>query len=196
MNIALFGGAFDPIHKGHIALANYVSGYCDKVLLTPCYKHKYDKKMADNKHRKVMCELAVLDNPSLGIFYYELDNKLEVGTYELFQKIKNDPFYQNYNFSFIIGQDNADTIEKWENWEKLINSVSFIVIPREGGNAKPETNAWYRDSKHLFLDQAKTPSYSSTEIRKLLKEQKDEEVIQMLPNREIYNYIKMEKLYV
>jgi len=173
--IALLGGGFDPITRGHIEVAKYVlntSGQFDEVWLVPAYKHMCNKKMAPYEERFKMCELASEVDGRIKVFNYEKKKNLAGETYHLMKTLTNDPNYENYNFSFIIGLDNALTFNKWVNYEELERMSRFVIVPRKG--YEPESGSWYFNSPHLFLngEDENVPilQISSTQVRNQLKE--------------------------
>lgn len=193
--VVLYGGAFDPIHRGHIVLGEHMTQFYDEVWFMPCFGHKYGKKMSSPKHRYAMCLLGAygsLNCPSkFNVCDYEIENKIMLGTYETIMCLKNA--YPDIEFSFAIGCDNALTIHNWENGEKLIKEISFAVIPRESYDINED--GWFTKPPHLYLKHVKTPNYSSTKIREFIKSGDDDQALEMLPNYSVYNYIKSFNLY-
>lgn len=184
MNVAYFGGAFDPIHKGHIELAVQVAKLFDQVWLVPCYGHVHGKNMMSAEDRwSMMCKAwpvieANCDNIIISDF--EIINEITTGTYDSLVAIKNK--YSQHNFSVIIGQDNAETINTWEHHEKLIKEFSFVVFPR--GDLEPHITAWYLKEPHRFLN-ISVPPYSSREIRECIRKRNYSAAHNMLPNKEV-----------
>ena len=181
MNVALFGGAFDPLHKGHVQLAVNVAQYFDQVWIVPCYGHKHGKNMTDAQKRLKICEEG-LSSVGNNIFLndFEIVHKITTGTYDSLILFKQN--YPDYNFSVIIGQDNAETIDTWENHKKLTTEFSFVVYPR---GLIPSPGAWYLETPHKYLKDFLIPPYSSSEIKKLIKKKDFDEVYKMLPNKRV-----------
>jgi nicotinate-nucleotide adenylyltransferase len=193
INVALLGGAFDPIHRGHIEIAKVVlnKGGFDEVWLIPNYFHLHKKNMAPSEDRLNMCQIAVSKYQRIKVFDYDIRNKLEGETYYSMEKLLNDPEYKSYNFSFVIGQDNANTMYKWFKYEELINMIPFVVISRTGIE-RDETVDWYLKPPHKFIDVVFV-GISSTEIKQMLRE-KDSDARRYL-DRDVISYIKRNKLY-
>jgi len=205
--IALLGGAFDPITNGHIEVAKYVlntSGQFDEVWLVPAYNHMYNKQMTPYDDRVKMCELATQVDGRIKVFNYEKTKNLAGETYHLMKTLLNDKDYENYNFSFIIGLDNANTFNKWVNYEELERMVRFVVVPRKGYN--PNGESWYFNFPHIFLngDGEEIPimEISSSDVRTQFGEYWEnnfkviiEDKIIMNIDKKIMNYIKSQKLY-
>lgn len=171
--IALLGGAFNPVTKGHIEVAQYVlntSKKFDEVWLVPAYKHMHNKQMEPYDKRVEMCKLAAQTDGRIKVFQYEKEKDLAGETYHLLKTLKNDKEYENYNFSFIIGLDNANTFNKWVNYEELERMTRFVIVPRKGYDIK--SDSWYFNNPHIFLNGAEEEipimEISSTEVRSLI----------------------------
>lgn len=204
--IALLGGGFNPITKAHIEVAQYVlntSGQFDEIWLVPAYKHMYNKKMVSYENRFKMCEFAAEIDGRIKVFDYEKRKNLAGETYHLLKTLLNDHDYENYNFSFIIGLDNANTFDKWINYEELERMVRFIVVPRHGYTST--NNSWYFNFPHLFLNgnNEHIPiEISSTQIRNKMKEYwktdfkavVESEIVSNI-DKKVMNFIKEKKLY-
>ena len=173
--VAIYGTAANPIHIGHLQVAKFVlntSGEFDEVWILPAFKHIYHKNMVSPEHRLEMCKLAAEVDGRIKIFDYEIKNQLAGETYNLFKRLKEEKeLTEKYQFAMIIGQDNANTFDKWVNYEELERMVQFVVVPRAGVQRNMNSN-WYLKPPHIFLNSEKTDiiEISSTEIRKLLKE--------------------------
>jgi len=104
--VAILGGAFNPIHKGHIQLAQFVlntSCQFDEVWLMPNYNHMYNKEMASAEHRLAMCEIASKDDGRIKVFDYEIKNKLAGETYYFFKRLSEEKeLTEKYQFAMIV----------------------------------------------------------------------------------------------
>jgi len=212
--LAIFGGAFNPPTIAHQQLADYISTkkFADEVWLMPCYKHKFRKQMVAFEHRYNMCKY--LRHLSIQVSEWEERHKPD-GTLEMIELLSSQyaQATQKPQLLLVVGQDNADEIEKWKNWKKLIETVNFIVFPRNYKTIRNETKnkftyiageakskdkkikAWYATSKrHIFLRHFKANSISSSMVRKLLMT-KDETAKDYL-NPNVYKYIEENELYV
>jgi nicotinate-nucleotide adenylyltransferase len=173
LSVAILGGAYDPIHSGHLAIAEFIlnfSSIFDQIWIMPCYKHMYDKGMASAKHRLEMCRLATKHDRRIKVFDYEIKNKFGGETYHLVKKLMAEDFAKNkYDFSFVIGGDNAATFDKWVNYQDLEKMIRFIVVPRQGIDIKKKTS-WYLKPPHMLLvPETPIPNVSSTNVRVNLK---------------------------
>jgi len=174
--VAILGGAFNPVTKGHIDLAKLVlnaSKWADEVWFMPSYNHLDGKVMVAPEHRLAMLQEAVKNDGRLKVSDYEIKHEMGGETYHLLNKMIHDPEYKDkYRFAFIIGQDRADTIETWYNSDELLKmDVPFIIAPRAGIDKDPKVN-WYLQKPHMYLandniDDVIMPT-SSTEAREKL----------------------------
>lgn len=176
--IALFGGAFNPVTKGHIEVAKYVLDVTrefDEVWLVPSYKHMLNKQMESFEDRIKMCEIASQNDGRIKVFEYEKDKNLAGETYHLIKTLLNDKNYKdNYNFSFIIGLDNANSFNKWVNYEELEKLIRFVVVPRKGYDII--NNSWYFNEPHILINGEKENipiEISSTHVRTLIDRYRD-----------------------
>lgn len=194
-HIALFGGAFDPITYGHINICNYLvdNKIIDEVWIIPCYVSYHGKKMSHWSDRLYMCHLAVLhnNNDKIKVCDYEIVNKLNEETYDIVIKIVSN--YNMYKFYFVIGLDNAVSINTWTNWNKLINQIPFIILPRIlKNNDKIDTNMWFNKKPHIYLDKYIVDDISSTCVRENIKKHNYSNMI----HKSINEYIIENKLYL
>jgi nicotinate-nucleotide adenylyltransferase len=171
--VGIFGGAYNPITIGHVKAMEFILKACsnfDEIWCLPCYDHKFGKDMVSSKHRLAMCRLAVAHNPRLKVFDYEIRNKLAGETYTFVKRLLDEPFSKDkYEFSMIIGLDNANTMDTWVNWKILIDMIPFVVVQRAGIERNKKVN-WYLKEPHMYLEQEEDiPLISSTEVRALLQ---------------------------
>ncbi len=149
--IAILGGAFDPVTLGHFRTAQFVlneSGWADEVWMMPAFEHMYGKQMTAPDHRMNMVQRISVQDKRIKASGFEIDRKLSGETYKTSKLLAEE--YPNNDFAFIIGQDNANTIQKWVNASYLIKNAMFIVVPREG--VDPDLSiTWYNEKPHISL---------------------------------------------
>ena len=203
VKVAILGGAFDPPTLGHIALAKFVldaSKTFDEVWLMPCNKHMYNKKMASAEHRLEMCRIAASVDPRIKVFDYEIKHNLRGETYNLVKRLQNEDFAKHeYDFSIIVGMDNANTFDKWVNAKELERMIRFVVVSRQGVKRDEKVN-WYLNAPHIYMvAETNIPETSSTEAREILGlnhicSNLLEELFTLI-NPDVYRYIDTNKLY-
>lgn len=190
MKIGILGGAFDPPTKGHIQLAKFVQKQMNFVfvLLMPCYRHIFRKKMSLDKNRFEMCKLAIGKSNVLFASPFEIKNKLTGRTYDVIKKLGI-----SFDLYFIIGLDEAEVFDQWYKFKELKRIAKFIVVSRKGIKRNKSIN-WYLKAPHIFLKSNKIMQVSSTCVRNLIALNKDKEIEKMI-DRSVYQYIKMNNLY-
>jgi len=212
--VAILGGAFNPIHNGHIQIAQFVlntSGQFDEVWLMPANNHMYNKNMVSPEHRLKMCEIAANKDSRIKIFDYEIRNKLKGETYYFFKRLKEETeLTEKYQFAMIVGLDNANTFDKWVNYQELERLTQFVVVPRAGTERDLNVN-WYLQKPHIFLNGENTiMNVSSTLVRNLLnkiqkstsdeyKSSIEDEILNFsepLLDKDVYDYIIKNNLYL
>lgn len=192
MRLCIFSGTFNPIHKAHLKMAEYVlSNYgFDKILFIPAYKppHKnYDTTMC--AHRFNMVKLAVKNNPHFEIS--DIEYKNEGKSYSYLTALE---LYKQYNIdgkiNFIIGTDAFKQIETWYETGKFKKLVDFIVFIRENENV----NLDYLKDKGYNFEIAQMPftDISSTDLRERIATGNP---IDNLVTKEVEDYIHKHGLY-
>ena len=203
VKVAILGGAFDPPTLGHIALAKFVldaSKTFDEVWLMPCNKHMYNKKMQSAEHRLEMCRIAASVDPRIKVFDYEIKHNLRGETYNFVKRLQNEDFAKHeYDFSIIIGMDNANTFDKWVNAKELERMIRFVVVSRQGVKRDEKVN-WYLNAPHIYMvAETNIPETSSTDARELLRLPslcgKMVPVLLELIDKNVYKYAVDNRLY-
>ncbi|MBI5888989.1 MAG: nicotinate-nucleotide adenylyltransferase [Deltaproteobacteria bacterium] len=138
MHIAVFGGSFNPIHFGHLRIAEEVrEGFGpDKVIFMPAATppHKPDEKQALAKDRLAMIKLAIADNPGFEASDMEMMRGGLSFTIDTVRELKKDD--RDVKVSLILGDDSFNGISTWCEYETLLEMAHFIVVPRPGYGAK------------------------------------------------------------
>jgi len=187
--IGILGGAFNPPTIGHLQLAKAALEKTDMqdIWFMPCKNHVFNKDMIDAEKRYDMCSIMVKKELNIVVGRHEIDNDLPGDTYATLNFIKNyyiDPY-------FIIGGDNANNINKWKNWRKIIKEHKFIVAGRIG-YTQDETKYWWKYGEHIDIGDTDIMECSSSEVRELLKDGKK---VEKYIHEDVYEYIKEHKLY-
>lgn len=197
-NIAIIGLAGNPPTMGHIGMGEFLikEGKVDEVWYMPCYEHMAGKKLVSAEHRLEMLRIATEHNPCLKVFDFEIRHQLGGETYHTVKRLENDPLREQNRFHFVIGQDNANSFDKWYNFEYLQRMASFIVLSREGYVAQGD---WYLKKPHMFIGKKFLhQTISSTLIRTLLSKERNEEeekILSEIINPKVLAYIREHQLY-
>lgn len=190
MNIAVFSGSFNPIHAGHLILANYVSQFTGIhevwFLVSPCNPFKTDENLLDEKIRFEMVQLALQDYPLFKASDFEFHLPKPSYTINTLDALKKS--YPEHDFTLIIGSDNWTEFDKWRNYDKILDNYSIKIYPRLGYRISIPPK--YK-SRVEALD-APIVEISSTFIRESISEGK--EMKAFLPEA-VYQYINSKELY-
>ncbi len=173
MATILFGGSFNPVHMGHLAMAKASLKripYADFIWMpAACSPFKTNQNLAEEQHRYAMCQLIAQDDPRMRVSDLEFTMEKPSYTIHTVKKLlekKQDKLY------FLCGADAFLSLFRWKNIEELAKLVTFLVANRE--ELPRETLEQQRNSlekiggKVVFLDMEPWP-VSSTEIRETIK---------------------------
>ncbi len=193
MTAGIFGGSFDPIHVGHVALARYALEHTglDEVwlMVSPRNPLKPTATVATNEQRLTMARLATEGIPGIKVSDFEFS--LPVPSYSWVTLTKLRETYPDISFQLIIGGDNWADFDRWKNSDLIRNKFGVIVYPRAG-----ETIPFPPPGVQILADAPLMP-VSSTEIRTLLKRQ-DINLIKSIRdslNTKVLEYITINNLY-
>ncbi len=134
--IALYGGTFNPVHKGHIAIAqNLIALFAlDEVVFIPANvpPHKQRREVAPAWHRYAMLALATRSDFKLRISTIELDAPERPYTVETLERIKADceKCEDAIRLFFVMGADSWMEIQTWREWEKVLSLIETIIVTR------------------------------------------------------------------
>ncbi len=138
MKIGIFGGTFDPVHNGHIALAKSAIKQVpfDKLIVVPAriQPFKVHQDVTSGEHRENMLKLAFKDVPEAEVSSYELKKKGISYTVDTMNYFKNK--YPNDSVCFVMGTDAFLKILDWKNSEDLLKEYPFVIGGRPGYNEK------------------------------------------------------------
>jgi nicotinate-nucleotide adenylyltransferase len=184
--VALFLGSFNPIHNGHLILANYIAEYCDvdevRFVVSPQNPFKQDKRLLPDKLRLELAQTAIGDYPKFSVSDIEFNLPKPSYTYHTLSKLlEQEP---ETEFVLLIGGDNLRTFPQWKNAEELVKMCELWVYPRPKCDMQIPIN-W--EDKVKILEEAPMVEVSSTAVRQAKKAGKDlrfflpAEVWSMLP---------------
>lgn len=194
--IAIFGGSFNPIHLGHIEVAEYAVKECNlkKVIFLPnaVPPHKKRESLISAGHRFNMVKLATQGNSFFEVSDYEIKRTEPSYTIDTMRYMKNRYSAELY---FIIGADSLYTLHLWKSYKELIKECCFIVADRTSDYGSDllmaAKNAEAMGGSVTILSMPKY-DVTSTFIREGIYKGKD--VSAYLPQR-VNEYIKTNNLY-
>ena len=204
MKIGIFGGTFNPPHKGHTRMvAKELS--LDKVLIIPNKKptHKRCDDLADNKDRLNMCRLA-FKGPVYEISSVEMDR--ESDSYTIFTVDEIRKQYPDAQIYLIIGSDMFLMFHKWYKHRELLEKCTVCVAVRENQDTINALRSYAfsnlgiyikeLDAKNIHISPMDAFEVSSSEIRNLISEGRsvygliEPEIIEYMESRKLYGYGK------
>ena len=188
MNIGLLGGTFDPVHNGHIQLAEeaYRQLSLEKVLFIPAYipPHKDACQIISAEHRVNMLEIALNPYSFCEISRIELDTKKKVYTIDTLRAVKT-LFHNETKLFFLVGSDFIHAYHTWKEPEALLRLATFTI------GRRPEFSCEHIPEKMQLL-KGEFPLISSTDIREMYRQGK--ECSRFLPAG-VDEYITKEQVY-
>ncbi|HTA76865.1 MAG TPA: nicotinate-nucleotide adenylyltransferase [bacterium] len=203
--VAIFGGTFNPIHFGHLCIAEEIRTKfnLDKVIFVPTNlpPHKNPSDLVSARQRWLMTHLATVSNPCFEVSTFEIDSggkSYAVDTIKHFRK----HFGDKVKIYFIIGADMLVDIAAWKNIGEILKLCRFIAVSRPGYDVQKIFNQYYLSSKNtsiaselmenVLVEDVATLDISSTSIRQRVKEWKSikylvpETVEQFMHNQQLY----------
>lgn len=189
MKVGLFFGSFNPVHTGHLVLANYMLEYTDLeriwFVVSPHNPLKKKSTLLDEKQRLLMVNLAIGDNIKLKASNIEFN--LPQPSYTIVTLTYLKEKYPQHEFVLIMGADNLENFPKWKNYEEILKHHQLYIYPRpesDGGKLK--------DHPQIKLINAPLMEISSTAIRQAIKEKKD---MRYFMPEAVWQYIKEMHFY-
>ena len=170
MRVGIFGGSFNPIHKGHIAIAKGVmaSGLVDEVwlMVSPRNPLKQAADLMSDSRRLALVRKAVKDIDGVKACDFEMHLPKPSYTYLTLRCLHEK--YPDKQFSLLIGADNWLIFDHWVNAEEILRTTHIIIYPREGSDIDAST----LPGNVTLLDMP-LHNISSTQIRNMIKEGED-----------------------
>ena len=216
--IAVFGGTFDPVHDGHLAVARRILNLfaLDEVVFMPAYvaPHKRSVEVSPAFHRYAMLALATQDDPGLRISTAELDAPERPYTVETAVRLK-ERYGETTRLFFVMGADSWSEIASWREWERLLALCDHIVVTRPGyePQTKPpaiaaadvidmrglkgvEIAAQVRSDRgpRVFITDAVMLDVSATAVRAAARAGDHDQLCRLVPQT-VADYIEKYKLY-
>lgn len=199
IKLGIFGGAFNPIHNGHLALAkSYQQALnLDKVLFIPTAvpPHKTSQHLALAEDRLCMTRLAVEDCPSFEVSDIEFNRQGKSYTYDTLCEIKG--IYPDSQLYLIIGADQFLTFHYWYKYREILDMVTVCTSARESEEEKQVLSAYAHSVSEMedkyFISNQPVLKLSSSEVRDKIKNGQD---ISTLVPKKVCDYILEKRLYI
>jgi nicotinate-nucleotide adenylyltransferase len=178
--IGLYFGTFNPIHVGHMIIANHMAEHSNLdqiwMMVTPHNPHKEKNSLLDDRQRLHLVRLATEDFPKIKPSDFEF--KLPQPNYTINTLAHLQDKYPKNEFSLIMGEDNLNSFHKWKNYEAILENHEVYVYPRL--NAGEMDNQF---ANHPKIHKINSPiiELSSTFIRENIKDKKN--VRPLLPEK-------------
>lgn len=187
--IGLFFGSFNPIHHGHLIIANYFLSFAPLqeiwFVVSPQNPLKNKKILAEEYHRLEMVNLAIGDFPPFKAS--DIEFSMPKPSYTIDTLVRMKEKYPHYNFSLMMGSDNLINFHKWKNHEIILRDYKLLVYPR-----KDSLSNLFENNENVKIIMAPQMEISSTFIREAVKTKKD--VRFFLPEK-VFQYIQDCNLY-
>ncbi|HEU4496564.1 MAG TPA: nicotinate (nicotinamide) nucleotide adenylyltransferase [Flavobacterium sp.] len=195
MKVGLYFGTFNPIHIGHLIIANHMAEFSDLkqiwMVVTPHNPLKKKSALLDDSHRLQMVFLAAEDYPKLRPC--DIEFKLPQPNFTVNTLAYLQEKFPEKEFSLIMGEDNLNSIHKWKNYEVILQNHEIYVYPRISKEAISHESASYQQSgARIYFIDAPVIEISSTKIRESIRLGKN--VRPLLPEK-VWKYIDHNLFY-
>ena len=191
MKIGLYFGTFNPIHIGHLIIANHMAEFSELdqiwMVVTPHNPLKKKAGLLSDIQRLELVFLATEDYPKIKPSDFEF--KLPQPNYTVNTLAHLQDHFPQHEFSLIMGEDNLKTFHKWKNWEVILQNHEIYVYPRISSE---EENTTLKSHPKIHVINAPIVEISSTFIRKNIKDKKN---VQPLLPAKVWEYIDHNNLY-
>lgn len=168
--IGLYFGSFNPIHIGHLMIAEYFVENTDLkevwFVISPNNPHKQKESLLNEHQRLYMVNLAIEDDPRFRSC--DIEFKLPYPSYTCNTLVRLKEKYPDKEFVLMMGEDNLENINKWKNYEYILDNYNLYVYPRLGSNGSQWTNC-----PGISIVAAPHIEISATFIRQCLAEKKN-----------------------
>ena len=187
--IGIYSGSFNPIHHGHVMLANYLVEFSDLdalwFVVTPQNPLKKKDDLLDDDERLKMVQLAVGDDPRFCVS--DIEMHLPTPSYTINTLTMLSEQYPDCQFVFICGMDSLQNLKRWREYQKILDNYEILVFPREGYDGGELLD-------YPSVTVLKTPvlEISSSFIRQCIKEGRD--VRHFMPEK-AFLYMKENHFY-
>ena len=194
--VGLFFGTYNPIHVGHLVIANHLANYTelDEVWLVVSPQNPLKKKdsLLQDYHRLALVRVAIEDNPKLKAS--DIEFSLPKPSYTSNTLAHINEKYPDYSFALIMGEDYLRTFHKWKNYADILKNNQIYVYPRvlteqekEVNEINVEVNNELRNHQNVIMcDDVPVMKISASFIRGAIKEKKD---VSYLLTQSVFKYL-------
>jgi nicotinate-nucleotide adenylyltransferase len=203
MNIGLYFGTFNPIHVGHLVIANYMADFTDLdqvwLIVSPHNPLKEKATLLTDLHRLALVKVAIDDNPKLRAS--DIEFSLPKPSYTATTLAYLQDKYPQHNFALIMGEDNLRTLHKWYNHDVILKNHKIYVYPRVltvqeeaevTGINSHIGNDFAEDANVVFCNDAPVMKVSATFVRNAIRDGKD---VRYLLTEPVQKYIEEMNFY-
>ncbi len=201
--VGLFFGTFNPIHVGHLIIANFMADRTELdevwLVVTPRNPHKQKDSLLKDHHRLQLARVATEDNEKLDVSRIEFELPQPSYTVNTLKHLEEK--HPEYRFILIVGEDNLRTFHKWKNYEEILKDHELFIYPRaytvqerdygpDPKDKEREEAIKARDGVKLF--DAPVMKISASYIRKAISEGRD---VRYLLTPPVHQYVKEMHFY-
>ena len=195
MKIGLYFGTFNPIHVGHLIIANHMAEYSDLeqiwMVVTPHNPHKQKNTLLDDYQRLHLVNLAIEEYPKIKAT--DVEFKLSQPNYTVNTLAHLKDKFPQHEFSLIMGEDNLKSLHKWKNYEYILENHAIYIYPRVSQAIEKESDSAVQNHPRIHKIDAPIVEISSTDIRENIKNKKN---VRPLLSEKVWNYIDHNNFYL
>ena len=195
--VGLYFGTFNPIHVGHLIIANYMADYTELdevwLVVSPQNPLKKRETLLKDHHRLALVRIAVEHNAKLIACNEEFNLPIPSYTVNTLAYLKEK--FNNHEFHLIMGEDNLRSFHKWKNQDEILNNHKIYVYPRVLTEQEIEDNSnVYSSFNHVNVIRCQAPimKISSSFIRKAIQNKKD---VRYLLTPDVHKYVEEMNFY-
>lgn len=187
MRLGVYVGSFDPVHKGHIGVAEYLltNNIIDKILLIPTESYWDKNDLVEVKHRYNMLKIYENEKINVSTKYSSFQS-----TYQILDELTND--FED-NLYLIIGADNIIKFHLWANVEEILKH-KVVILGRNGIDMEEHIKKFEKDDSFVLVKDFPQIDISSTKIREKIKNSDFDDMEEYL-DKDVIEYIIDNKLY-
>ena len=175
MKIGLYFGTFNPIHVGHLIIANHLAEHSSLeqiwMVVTPHNPHKEKSTLLDDRQRFHLVTLATEDYAK--IKPSDIEFKLPQPNYTVNTLAHLKDRFPQHEFSLIMGEDNLKSLHKWKNYEYILENYDVYIYPRISATSFETEKNLFENHPRIFKINAPIVEISSTFIRENIKNNKN-----------------------